>query len=36
MLERGQPLAAAGYAAASVLGGLLLAFAGLAGGRTLA
>ena len=36
MVERGQPLAAAGYAAASVLGGLLLAFAGLAGGRALA
>ena len=36
MVERGQPLAAASYAAASVLGGLLLAFAGLAGGRALA
>ncbi|HEY0085337.1 MAG TPA: CrcB family protein [Allosphingosinicella sp.] len=36
MLEGGQPLAAAGYAAASVAGGLALAAAGYAGGRALA
>ena len=36
MFTRGQPLAAAAYAAASVLGGLALAGAGFAGGRALA
>jgi CrcB protein len=36
MLEGGRPLAAASYAALSVLGGLALAGAGYAGGRALA